>query len=72
MAKQIEATFGIDPSEILHVSAKTGEGALSVLEAIVERVPPPKGDIHGPLSAFLFDSSFVCLDLCNVLPLTTL
>ena len=53
----MEAMFGIDPSEILHISAKSGLGTSSVLEAIVDRVPPPKGDVNGALSAFLFDSS---------------
>lgn len=53
----MQATFGIDPAEILHISAKTGKGTKSVLEAIVERVPPPNGDVNGPLAAFAFDSS---------------
>lgn len=57
VAAQLESTFGIHPSEILHVSAKTGLGTSKVLEAIVERVPPPVSDSVGPLSAFLFDSS---------------
>ena len=54
----MEAMFGIDPSEILHISAKSGLGTSSVLESIVDRVPPPKGDVNGALSAFLFDSSY--------------
>ncbi|THH10836.1 hypothetical protein EW145_g1052 [Phellinidium pouzarii] len=54
----MEATFGIDPSEILHISAKSGKGTNAVLEAIVNRVPPPEGDIRGALTAFLFDSSY--------------
>ena len=56
IAAQIEATFGIDPSEILHISAKTGQGVDKVLEAIVERIPPPVAEVDAPLKAFLFDS----------------
>ncbi|EJD05678.1 Guf1 protein [Fomitiporia mediterranea MF3/22] len=58
VAAEMEMTFGIKPSEILRVSAKKGTGTVSVLEAIVERIPPPKGNIDGPLAAFLFDSSY--------------
>lgn len=56
---QIESTFGLDPEEVLHISAKSGEGVQAVLEAIVQRIPPPRGDANSPLKAFLFDSSFV-------------
>ena len=56
---QIESTFGLNPEEVLHVSAKSGEGVQAVLEAIVQRIPPPRGDANSPLKAFLFDSSFV-------------
>lgn len=56
---QIESTFGLHPEEVLHISAKSGEGVQAVLEAIVQRIPPPRGDPNSPLKAFLFDSSFV-------------
>ena len=56
---QIESTFGLNPEEVLHISAKSGEGIQAVLEAIVERIPPPGGDADKPLKAFLFDSSSV-------------
>lgn len=56
IAAQIEATFGIDPSEILHISAKTGKGVDKVLEAIIERIPPPVAEVEAPFKAFLFDS----------------
>ncbi|EPQ57963.1 GTP-binding protein lepa [Gloeophyllum trabeum ATCC 11539] len=61
MAAQMQSTFGVDPSDILHISAKTGKGIENVLQAIIERIPPPasasaKNDNR--LKAFLFDSSY--------------
>jgi len=56
---QIESTFGLSPKEVLHISAKSGEGIQAVLEAIVRRIPPPGGDADKSLKAFLFDSSSV-------------
>ncbi|KAG2020060.1 translation elongation factor 2 [Coprinopsis cinerea AmutBmut pab1-1] len=56
IAEQMKATFGIDPSEILHISAKTGLGVEAVLEAIIDRIPAPQGQKEVPLKAFLFDS----------------
>lgn len=64
IAAQIQSTFGIDPSEIIHISAKTGKGVEQVLEAIIKRIPPPTGKTTSPLKAFLFDSLQVTL--CNV------
>lgn len=61
VAAQLKSTFGIDPSETLHISAKTGLGTESVLRAIVNRIPPPRGTTRGPLTAFLFDSSYVII-----------
>ncbi|KAG1756397.1 P-loop containing nucleoside triphosphate hydrolase protein [Suillus paluster] len=58
MAAQLQSTFGIDPSEILHISAKTGKGVEAVLTAIVDRIPPPSGNINSPLKAFMFDSLY--------------
>ncbi|KAI0032285.1 GTP-binding protein lepa [Vararia minispora EC-137] len=58
VAAQIESTFGISPSEILLISAKTGQGVHDVLEAIVERIPAPIGEQNERLKAFLFDSSY--------------
>jgi hypothetical protein len=57
------STFGLDPADVLYVSAKTGLGVDQVLQAIVDRIPPPKGDASSPLKALLFDSSWVGLHL---------
>ena len=54
--QQIEDVIGIDASEAVMISAKTGLGVPDVLEAIVKRLPAPKGDINKPLKALLVDS----------------
>ncbi|CTQ31541.1 translation elongation factor 4 [Jannaschia rubra] len=54
--EQIEDVIGIDASEALLVSAKTGQGITATLQAIVDRLPAPKGDIDAPLKAMLVDS----------------
>jgi len=54
--QQIEDVIGIDASEAVPISAKTGVGVPEVLEAIVTRLPPPKGDRKKPLKALLVDS----------------
>ncbi|NOX94677.1 MAG: elongation factor 4, partial [Alphaproteobacteria bacterium] len=53
---QIEDVIGIDASEAIEISAKTGLGVPDVLEAIVAHLPPPKGDREAPLKALLVDS----------------
>ncbi len=55
---QIVDLIGCKRDEILAVSAKTGFGVDAVLEAIVNRIPPPKGDPEAPLQALVFDSMF--------------
>jgi GTP-binding protein LepA len=57
-AAEIENVLGIAADSILHVSAKTGEGVPELLDAIVERVPPPKGDADAPLRGLIFDSYY--------------
>ncbi|MCY4152206.1 MAG: translation elongation factor 4 [Aestuariivita sp.] len=56
VAQQVEDIIGIDVSQAVAVSAKTGAGVIDVLEAIVHRLPPPKGQQNAPLRAMLVDS----------------
>ncbi len=57
-AAEIERVIGISSSEILRISAKTGEGVAQLLDEIVERVPPPVGNPEAPLRALIFDSYY--------------
>src|SRR5690242_5011524 len=54
--QQIEDVIGLDASEAIPISAKTGLNIEAVLEAIVTKLPPPKGEIDAPLKALLIDS----------------
>ncbi len=56
--KEIEDVIGIDASDAVHCSAKTGLGVHEVLEAVVAKVPPPKGDLNAPLKALVIDAWF--------------
>lgn len=56
--KEIEEVIGIDASEAVHCSAKTGLGVEDVLESLIVKVPPPKGDPDAPLQALIVDSWF--------------
>jgi GTP-binding protein LepA len=55
---EIEDIIGIPAQDALTVSAKTGTGIADILEAVIARIPPPKGDPAGPLSALIIDSWF--------------
>jgi GTP-binding protein LepA len=56
--EMIEQAVGIDATDALAVSAKTGLGVPDILEAVVNRLPPPAGEIDAPLQALIFDSWF--------------
>jgi GTP-binding protein LepA len=57
-ARELADLLGTDPSKVLRISAKTGQGVEDVLDAIVERVPPPGGNVDAPPRALIFDSSY--------------
>ena len=58
VSKQVINLLGCDESEIIHISAKTGQNVDQVLEAIVERIPAPKGQPDDPTRALIFDSYY--------------
>jgi len=58
VSKEIEDIIGLDTSNAIHTSAKTGLGIKDVLEAIINFIPPPKGETNEPLKALIFDSWF--------------
>ena len=57
-AAEIEQVLGIGADDILRISAKTGEGVAALLDAVVEKTPPPDGSAEAPLQALIFDSHF--------------
>ncbi|MBV9911351.1 MAG: elongation factor 4 [Sinobacteraceae bacterium] len=58
VCKEIEEIIGIDATDAVRVSAKTGEGVDELLEALVKRIPAPRGDPEAPLQALIIDSWF--------------
>jgi GTP-binding protein LepA len=55
---EVADLIGDDAAHVLRISAKTGQGVTEVLDAIVERIPPPSGDLDAPARALIFDSSY--------------
>ncbi len=58
VVKEMQEIFGIDPNEVIYISAKTGQNVNLLLKEIVEKIPPPKGNIENPLRALIFDAYF--------------
>ena len=58
VASEVCESFGFNESEVIYVSGKTGDGVRDLLDAIVNRIPSPKGDSTGPLRALIFDSKY--------------
>ena len=58
VADEMEQTIGIDAVDAIRVSAKTGMGVDELLKAIIDKVPPPEGELDGPLKAMIFDSHY--------------
>ena len=56
--KEIQNILGTTGEEVLSTSSKTGEGSLQILDAIIEKIPPPKGDKASSLKALIFDSKY--------------
>ncbi|RNL86156.1 translation elongation factor 4 [Halostreptopolyspora alba] len=57
-AEELAGIIGCDPSDVLKVSAKTGDGIEELLNELVQQVPPPEGDPDGPARAMIFDSVY--------------
>ncbi len=55
---QLEQVFGFNKDEIIHASAKEGKGTEEILETVVSRIPPPKGEYDAPTRALIFDSAY--------------
>ena len=57
-AEELAGIIGCEPSDVMRVSAKTGEGVADLLNAVVDQVPPPTGDPSAPARALIFDSVY--------------
>ncbi len=57
-ADELKSVFGFSDDEILYASGKTGEGVEDIIKAVIQKVPPPKGDSTKPVTALIFDSIY--------------
>jgi GTP-binding protein LepA len=57
-AQELADLIGGDPANVLRISAKTGQGVEDVLDAVIERIPAPSGELEAPPRALIFDSSY--------------
>ena len=57
-AAEMEQVIGVEAADVLRISAKTGMGVEELLDAVIDRIPPPTGDAEAPLQALIFDSHF--------------
>ncbi len=57
-AEDLAKLLGVDPGDVLRISGKTGQGVPELLQAIVERLPAPRGSLDSPLRALIFDSTY--------------
>src|SRR5207249_6423008 len=57
-ARELAELVGVQPEDVIRVSAKTGAGVTQLLDAVIDRVPPPEGDPEVPARALIFDSAF--------------
>ena len=57
-ARELADLIGGDPADVVRISAKTGQGVAEVLDAVIERIPPPAGNPEAPPRALIFDSSY--------------
>ncbi len=55
---EIASVLGYEPEKVLAISAKTGEGVPDLIEEVINHIPPPQGDVRGPLKALIFDSHY--------------
>jgi GTP-binding protein LepA len=58
VSEEIERVLGIAAEDVLRISAKSGDGVPELLDAVLEQIPPPKGDADAPLQALIFDSYY--------------
>ncbi|MEO1443742.1 MAG: GTP-binding protein, partial [Chloroflexota bacterium] len=58
VAQEISDLLGVDPSEVIPISAKTGQNVEQVLETVIQKVPPPTGEHEAPARALVFDSHY--------------